>query len=521
MKASNLSCLIFLALVVVLGPGANLFAADTIVNNTAALRNAINAAQPGDRILMAPGTYDYLYVDGTTGGTLAKPITIAAQNPLNPPLFNQGLMFYGVSNIVLDGLSVNAVVGSGNGIQFALGQNLVLKNVKSAIVDMTDGNNDIKFSGCTNYLMYNVTASQWGSCGVDMVGSAKGLLMNSNFSNSGNPGSYCALQAKGGAFGIGVYNNVITNVGQQALQMGGATGAPYFAQGNLALGWECYDSAAMGNKIIGGLYPIAYVNANNVHFEYNTIVGPSNALLRILSESDVATNPSSNGVYSHNLVQYGNVGETWNYSSNINAGSFKFDGNYWYKTTNPSASIPAMPGTQTNNAGGVNPQLNASYDPQYAPAKAYGADAAGKKAAWLQEVGGFQWSWDVAQSYVPFAHPAVTAIANGVKLDGTASTPGVNSYGNNTITSYSWDMNNDGVADITGAGVINLTTAQLMNTYGLPAGTHTVDLSIGAVNELGTLVWSDPVATTLTVAPEPLTMALLCVGGLTLLRRKP
>jgi len=74
-----------------------LFAADTIVNNTAALRNAINAAQPGDRILMAPGTYDYLYVDGTTGGTTRQAHHHRRTETRSiPHSSNQGLMFYGV-----------------------------------------------------------------------------------------------------------------------------------------------------------------------------------------------------------------------------------------------------------------------------------------------------------------------------------------------------------------------------------------------------------------------------------------
>jgi len=64
----------------------------------------------------------------------------------------------------------------------------------------------------------------------------------------------------------------------------------------LALGWENYDCVAMGNKIIAGKYPISYSNANNLRLEYNTIINPQSALMRILRESAVATNPSSNGV---------------------------------------------------------------------------------------------------------------------------------------------------------------------------------------------------------------------------------
>ena len=270
----------------------------------------------------------------------------------------------------------------------------------------------------------------------------------------------------------------------------------------LALGWENYDCVAMGNKIIAGKYPISYSNANNVRLEYNTIVNPQSALMRILSESVVATNPSSNGVYSHNLVVYGSVGEYVNESpSNINPGSFTFDGNYWYRTTNPAASRPPLPGTQINDAGGVDPQLSPSYDPQYEPAKAYGAGAPGLDAAWLPHVGKFQWAWNTVQTYLPQARPVVLAATGGVVLDASASAPGVNSYGSNTLQSYGWDIDNDGDVDLACTGTCALSNAQLRDQYGLLPGNHSVGLIVSVLTELGAVVVSKESMTTLTVAP--------------------
>ncbi|MFB3892510.1 MAG: PEP-CTERM sorting domain-containing protein [Phycisphaerae bacterium] len=463
-----------------------------VVNNSAALRNAINAALPGDHILMAPGSYgDGFYIDGTSGGTLANPITIAAQDPLNPPVFNTpgGIMFNYVSNFVLDGLVVNS--SAANSIQIAFGQNVVLKNIRSGQCSTSGSGTPVKFTGCTKFLLYNSSAGQYGGLGVNMVGSAMGLLMSNSFSDAGTSGAFCAFEAKGGSYNVGMYGNTLNQCGARVLQMGGDTGPQYFHQGNLALGWENYDCVAMGNKIIGGNYPISYSNANNVRLEYNTIVNPANALLRILSESAAATNPSSNGVYSHNLVVYGNVGEYVNESpSNINPGSFTFDGNYWYRTTNPGASKPPMPGTQINDAGGVNPQLDANYNPQYGPAQAYGAGSPSMYAAWLTHVAKFQWAWDTAQTYLPQAHAAATAMSDGVRLDGGASTPGANSYGNNAFLGYAWDIDNDGQTDLSSAGPLDISYAQLINLYGLSPGHHTMGLTVSAANELGQTLWS-------------------------------
>ena len=215
---------------------------------------------------------------------------------------------------------------------------------------------------------------------------------------------------------------MIKDAGVCALMMGGATGPAFFHQGNIAKGWECYDSVAMGNKIVGGLWPISYSDANDIHFDFNTVVAPVNGLLRILAESQPAPNPSSNGHYSHNLVQYGNVSECVNLSpNNVKPETFTFDGNYWYRTTNPAASKPRLPGRQIHDAGGVDPQLDARFNPQYGPAKSYGADAPGKDAAWLPNVNKFQWAWDTAESYLPHARPAVTNSSDGVILDGRDS----------------------------------------------------------------------------------------------------
>ena len=249
--------------------------------------------------------------------------------------------------------------------------------------------------------------------------------MNNRLSNSTNPPhNCCAFQAKGGSFDIGVFDNVVKDAGVRAVMMGGSTGPAFFHQGNIVRGWECYDSVAMGNKIVGGLWPISYSDADNIHFDYNTVVNPANGLLRILAESQPAPNPSSNGHYSHNVVQYGNVAEPVNTSRNTRPETFTFDGNYWYCTANPAASKPRLPGRQINDAGGADPQLDAHFDPHYGPAKAYGADAPGKDAAWLPNVNKFQWAWDTVQSYLPHARPAATNSSNGVTLDGGASTLG-------------------------------------------------------------------------------------------------
>ena len=235
-------------------PGSIAWAGDTVVNSIASLQSAIYAAQPGDRILMAPGTYSgSVWIDRTGGGTTANPIVIAAQNPANPPVFqasgtSSGINIFDMSNYVLDGLVLN--VNSVNGIQIAFGQNVVLKNIRSLTESTANGNSAYKFTGCSDFLFFNCTANQWGTCGVDMVGCKNGLLVNNTLSDTGVAGADDAFQTKGGSYNIGIYNNTLTNCGNRVIQIGGNTGADYFHQGNI--GWEAYDNVAMGNTIVGG-----------------------------------------------------------------------------------------------------------------------------------------------------------------------------------------------------------------------------------------------------------------------------
>ena len=74
------------------------------------------------------------------------------------------------------------------------------------------------------------------------------------------------------------------------------------------------------------------------------MVAPTSGLLRILNEGSpgVAHNWTTNCYYNHNLVQYGNVGQTDNVGPDTYPQTMTYDGNYWYKTTNPSNSIPTM-----------------------------------------------------------------------------------------------------------------------------------------------------------------------------------
>src|SRR5688572_14090599 len=58
---------------------------DVRASTTAALRNALVAAKPGTRILVAPGDYDGFLVSGVQGAA-GRPIVLAAASADSPPV---------------------------------------------------------------------------------------------------------------------------------------------------------------------------------------------------------------------------------------------------------------------------------------------------------------------------------------------------------------------------------------------------------------------------------------------------
>ena len=181
-------CPAILSAMVALALASSAPAKDSVVTDSASLNAAWSRAKPGERILMASGVYTGSVALSGGGGTLDRPIVVAAQDPLNPPVFDLGeksIITFKASNFVLDGIVLKSTAV--NAIQVVFGHHVVLKNFKSVDSGVGAGNSAVKFTGCNNFLMYNVTVTRWGLCGVDMVGDANGLLMNNRMSNSTNP----------------------------------------------------------------------------------------------------------------------------------------------------------------------------------------------------------------------------------------------------------------------------------------------------------------------------------------------
>lgn len=398
------SC-ILLALVAWLPmPAARLAAGQVEVASTEALKQALGKAAPGTRIVLAGGKYKGGLWAGKVRGAPGAPVVVAAKDPNDPPIFQGGRMGFEMaesSYVVLDGLVAERA--ELNNIQFWNSDHIIIRNCTSRNIKGKGNCDGVKLTAVSDFLLYNCTVTHWGAEGsaVDMVGCARGLLMNCGFSYPGVKGHTAnTVQPKCGAFNIGVYKCAFVDSSFRAVQFGGGIGPGrinrYDHFGKLKeTGYSGIDQVAMGNVISGGAAAVAYCSVAKCAFEYNTIVNPSKYVMRILFEG--GEKPTADNTFTHNLIVHGKLESVVNTGPKTRPETFTFAENYWYNILDPARSIPALPAEEESPAGGADPKLDKTFRPAAkGPASNYGAHAPGLAKAWARHTGKFKWAWQQA-----------------------------------------------------------------------------------------------------------------------------
>ncbi|MEX0742052.1 MAG: hypothetical protein WD079_04585, partial [Phycisphaeraceae bacterium] len=148
---------LLIAVALLIGPAAN--AADTVhVATRAELLAAVEKAQPGTTILLAPGEYGSIAVSNLHGAE-GRPITIAGADPDDPPRFVGGTTAFGLSNprhVVLENLiaeraDVNSFNIDDGGTMEATASHITLRNVVARDVQVRGNRECIKLSGVTDF----------------------------------------------------------------------------------------------------------------------------------------------------------------------------------------------------------------------------------------------------------------------------------------------------------------------------------------------------------------------------------
>lgn len=320
----------------------------------------------GDTALILDG----VYIDGTqfledVHGSSASPIIIMSSS-------EHGAIFQGGTEAIhlinCSHLEIHDLVieeQTGNGINIDDGgdyttpthqitvQNCIFRNLAGT------GNNDLlKLSGLDSFqisLCRFINGSPGGS-GIDMVGCHHGVIQDNYFDQAGTSG----IQAKGGSQHILMQRNVLKDMGQRALNLGGSTGLQFFRpplSNPIENAFEAADIQVYSNVFIGSWSPIAYVGCVRVKVVNNTIYEPENWVIRILQET---TEPGfllcSDNEFRNNIIYLSQDLTEVNIGPNTQPATFIFTNNLWYNASSNSWS-PALPVTDSNQVLG-DPLLN-------------------------------------------------------------------------------------------------------------------------------------------------------------------
>jgi hypothetical protein len=357
---------------------------------------ALSAVTPGTAIRLRPGTYAGGTFASDLAGTASAPIWIGGVPGSARPVISGGataLQLSRVSYLVVHDLEVTGQ--SANGLNIDDGgdydsevtHHLVFRNL--SIRDLGNGGNQdcLKLSGVYDYVVLD---SEFEGCSggsaIDQVGCHRGLLAHNSFLDLGGNG----VQTKGGSDRIEITRNRFVNAGERAVNMGGSTDFEFFRPplSTTLDNYEASEIRVVANLFRGSVSPIAFVGCVNCLLANNTVIDPSNWVLRILQETTSVDGsysflPAQNGRVTNNVFYFSRA----ELSTFVNVGpdtspdSFEFTNNLWYAHDDPDASEPSpLPAAEVDGIYGENPGFADAAGADYAITAASPAAGAGVAA---------------------------------------------------------------------------------------------------------------------------------------------
>ncbi|WP_417850748.1 right-handed parallel beta-helix repeat-containing protein [Thalassoglobus sp.] len=343
------------------------------VANRTELIAAINRAQPGSKILIAPGEYRGGLSFENLRGTKEKPIILEGRDPRQPPVITGGTSgihlrspaHIELRNLVLQGATGNGLNIDDGGRENPPGRFVVLDRIHVKDVGPKGNRDGIKMSGIDDFVIKDCQIERWGDRGsaIDMVGCHQGEIKNCLFRYRSDIAA-SGVQMKGGSSEIVLHHCRFENAGSRAVNIGGSTGQDFFRPRNA--NYEAKRIKVEDCTIIGSMSPISFVGADGATVRYNTIYRPTRWVMRILQESQ---GPEfircRNGVFSNNIVAFRSdeVRTIVNIGGETDPETFKFANNHWYCLDNPDRSSQLkLPTTEEHGSYGKPPMFQ---DPEH------------------------------------------------------------------------------------------------------------------------------------------------------------
>ncbi len=343
--------------------------ATVLVKTRDELQQAVIGAQPGTKILLAPGTYRGGLVFTRLQGAKDKPIILAAADPKQPPVIDGGNTCLHLSDpayvelhhlVLTKGRDNGLNIDDGGSIEtpahHVLLRGLVVRDIGS------DRNHDgIKLSGLDDFRIEDCTVERWGKqgSGIDMVGCHRGVVSGSTFREGDNV-SANGVQMKGGSRDVTVRDCRFENAGGRAVNLGGSTGLPYFRP--RPQGYEAKDIVVEDCTFIGSATPLAFVGVDGATVRHNTIYRPKRWVMRILQENqDSAFVPCRNGKFTNNIIafQADELAAAVNIGPQTAPETFQFANNFWYCLDRPEPTRRAvqLPTVESGGTYGQDPRF--------------------------------------------------------------------------------------------------------------------------------------------------------------------
>ena len=318
---------------------------------------AARDAQPGDTILVGPGTYrGTFWIEGLQG-TEAAPVVIRGEDRTTV-VFDGGTealhlsecVWVTLENFTVRGQTANGINIDDGGTLETPTHHITVRSVTFTTMAATGNNDFLKLSGLEDFLVEDCSFTEGaeGGSGIDMVGCHRGRIVRNRFQSLGSN----AIQAKGGTQNIEIRANRFIDAGQRALNLGGSTGLQFFRP--MDAPFEAADLRVVANLFIGGATPIAYVGSVNVDVANNTIVRPTMWVLRVLQETVEPRSrfePCGRNIFRNNLIIYGSgLRAHVNIGGNTAPETFTVQNNLWYNADAPASSRPYL-GVMTERNG--------------------------------------------------------------------------------------------------------------------------------------------------------------------------